>query len=97
MTKTVAVLVKERLQQHDQALADRWDSVFIQARPWDKENRRQDQIRAINHFWRIQLGSLNDNTLCEREALVDDATFKDWFRLFEEEVLPTIVRHRLPR
>lgn len=96
MSKTVAHLVKERIAQQDADLAKKWESTFITCRPQDKSLSRQEQIRAINHFWRVQLGGLPTNTTDERECLVDDASLSDWIRNFDECVVPTIVEHRLP-
>lgn len=96
MSRTVAELVKERLALQAPELAKRWESIYIQSRPNDRELTPSLQIEAVNHFWRVQLGSLDVNTIDERECLVSDATVNDWIRNFEECVIPTIVKHGLP-
>jgi len=51
----------------------------------------------INRAFRIILGSVSDeNTMDARYCLVDTGEIKDWIRLFETGVAPTIVRLSLP-
>lgn len=96
MSRTVAELVKERLERQAPELAQRWEQTYIQSRPDDATLSPDLQIEAVNHFWRVQLGSLPVNTIDERECLVSDASVSDWIRNFEECVIPTIVKHKLP-
>lgn len=55
-----------------------------------------EEIRALNRFWRDQLSSLHTSTISARSCLVDDIRPRDWLRHFRDLVLPTIVAHDLP-
>lgn len=56
----------------------------------------QEQIPHLNRYLRIQLGLLPVNTIAERECLMDDVSQKEWLRLFNKHVAPTIVAYGLP-
>lgn len=48
-------------------------------------------INDLNQYWRIQLGSLNTNTIDARSALIDTDNFDRWFSLFTNNVLPVAI------
>lgn len=76
------------------ACASQWRTLFlepIEGRPF------QEQVVAVNSFWRVQLGMLKESTINEREYLMNDLTVDQWLLRFERHVVPTIVRHQLPR
>ena len=50
----------------------------------------------INRQWRLILSNApNVNTMDQRYCLVDQGDIKDWYRLFEVEVLPCILNNQL--
>ena len=51
----------------------------------------------INRYWRIQLGTISENTSAERYCLFDDSSPADYLKVFGDGVVPAIVRHGLPR
>lgn len=51
----------------------------------------------INRYWRIQLGSVPENTTAERYCLVDDAELGVYAKLFADALVPAIIRLNLPR
>lgn len=48
-------------------------------------------INDLNQYWRIQLGSLNVDTINARSALIDTDDFPKWLSWFKQYVLPTAV------
>lgn len=84
--------VFQLLSQCNPLLASAWRTLY--AEPADQSTA--NQIVCINRFWRDQLAHLSANTLRERESLVDIIVPQDWVRLFNENVLPTIIRYQLP-
>lgn len=65
-----------------------------------KTLRPEGQRYFLNRFWGLQLMSLTElkgvNTMNERWCLVPTGEIKDWLRLFEDSVTPTLVAHQLP-
>lgn len=56
----------------------------------------ENQLAAVNSFWRIQLGQLRINTIPQRECLQDDIAIDVWLNNFETYVIPVIVKYKLP-
>ena len=96
MKTSLATLIRDLLASRDLAAASRLEATFIAHRPNDENLPYIDQLRAMNYFWRVQLGSLEVCTIEERECLTDDGLLHDYLRNFEECVLPTVLRHQLP-
>lgn len=56
------------------------------------------QMFLLNRYWRLQLiGVDTESSLDARSHLIDDIPNEDWLRLFQEGVLPFILKHCLPR
>jgi hypothetical protein len=53
-------------------------------------------IAHINNYLRVQLGMLPCSTVAERECLMDDVSEREWLRLFNKHVAPTIAAYGLP-
>lgn len=53
-------------------------------------------LPEVNRYLRTQLGMLPCSTTNERECLMDNVTEKEWLRLFNKHVAPTIVAYGLP-
>ena len=76
------------LLQRDKALADRWEQDFgMNIAHLEVKN----QLKAVNAFWRTELGSMNVSTIEARECLLDDMGFEDWCRNFDKVVVPVIL------
>lgn len=54
------------------------------------------QLPELNSHLRVQLGMLPCSTVSERECLMDNVTEKEWLRLFNKHVAPTIAAYGLP-
>lgn len=50
----------------------------------------------INRYWRLQIGSVQENSLDVRYCLVDTGKIEHWLRLFDADVAKWIVAHNLP-
>jgi hypothetical protein len=62
------------------------------------EIHAEGQRYFVNRFWLLQLMSLVDvNTMNERWCLVPNGEIKDWLRLFEDTIVPTLITHQLPK
>lgn len=59
--------------------------------------RHASELDDLNSFWRDQLSALDVDTINERECLCYSEKFSSWLVNFERYVLPTVLRHRLPR
>ena len=53
-------------------------------------------LRETNRYLRTQLGMLPCSTTNERECLMDNVSEKEWLRLFNKHVAPTIAAYGLP-
>lgn len=62
-----------------------------------RPSTQRDEIIEMNRYWRLELGKLPVNTISERECLIDQIEPIDWLRHFKAQVLPTIVRFKLPK
>lgn len=47
----------------------------------------------INRFWHHEIGQYNEDTLRVRHCLIDQGSVEDWLRLFEQGVIPCILRN----
>lgn len=64
----------------------------------DANGSPDQQIRALNRYWRDELSRLHTSTVSARTCLVDqDIAPRDWLRHFRNLVLPTILANDLPR
>lgn len=54
------------------------------------------QLSEVNRYLRTQLGMLPCSTVSERECLMDNVSERDWLRLFNKHIAPTIVAYGLP-
>ena len=51
----------------------------------------------INRQWRQILGNVTqESTMDARYCLVDEGPIKDWLRLFEDGVMPIVMKYNLP-
>jgi hypothetical protein len=53
-------------------------------------------VTHLNNYLRVQLGQLSCSTIAERECLMDDVSEREWLRLFNKHVAPTIAAYGLP-
>lgn len=50
----------------------------------------------LNRFWIIQLLNTGSNSQDIRFSLIPNGSIEDWLRLFKNDVLPFIIKHKLP-
>jgi|SRR5690606_1088078 len=75
----------------DQKAAQRFKSSFVAV-----GETPEQEIVALNKYWRLQLGGVHANTISERMCLIDEINPADWMRHFRVHVLPSILRFNLP-
>lgn len=51
----------------------------------------------LNTYFRIQLMSANESSSDARFNLIDTGSAQDWLRLFQQFVLPFLIKHNLPK
>lgn len=83
--------VSDLIAQQDAEAANRFNHHFRSA-----GSDSSTEIVELNRYWRGELGKVAVNTTSERECLIDRIAPQDWFRHFQNQVLPTIVRFQLP-
>jgi len=57
----------------------------------------EQQRVGLNKFLSLHLTTAPASSINERYALIPDGSLNDWVRLFNDVVLPFLVKHRLPR
>lgn len=86
--------IYELLNKASPASAQSWLMLYTAN---NSDRSFQEQVVTVNSFWRVQLGLLTESTINEREYLMEGLTVDQWLMRFERYVIPTIVRHNLPR
>lgn len=97
--RDLAAALFELLDNHCSACAANWRDHFINTHSLWQQSRLPEtliQIREINFYWRIQLASLDEETLGVRSCLIDEIDAMTWLQNFQRYVLPMVVYHRLP-
>jgi len=89
---SLKAVVGDCLKKHCQQSADGWERKMPTLDGVDMN----DQLTAVNNFWRLQLGQLRADTISTREWLQDDIPVSSWLKDFERFVVPVIIQHRLP-
>lgn len=85
---TFVDLVVQCLNKHSPDAASKFQQHFVAP--------ATNPIMAINNYLRVQLGMLACSTVNERECLMDDVSEREWLRLFNKHVAPTIAAYGLP-
>lgn len=78
----------ERLEQACPEVAQRFSQSFVPT-----TQNQQAQQAEINGFLRKTLGSMDIDTVKEREFLIDQRPVGIWLRDLERHVFPTLVQH----
>lgn len=83
-----------RLRHRSVGHAERFETLFIRQHPgwtFGPLPTLGIQMRAMNEFWRVQLGLLDQDTLHARSCIMDDLNVEDWLRNFERHILGVIL------
>lgn len=93
--KRLVQVISELLAKHNHPNPRDWEAfvhkdAFISPDPGI-------QRFLINRYWRETLGLYKENTLQVRQCLIDSGSFEDWLRLFEQGVIPCVLRNTLPK
>ncbi len=89
---SLKTVVYDCLAKHSLSCAQAWNEKVVDLKGVDMN----DQLSAVNSFWRLQLGQLQANTIPQRECLQDEMSVDSWLANFERYVVPVIVKHKLP-
>ncbi|MNV32362.1 hypothetical protein D3C71_1236980 [compost metagenome] len=82
--------VVQSLSKHSSDAADKLHRFYQPAQT------PEHQVSHLNNYLRVQLGMLPCSTVSERECLMDDVSEREWLRLFNKHVAPTIAAYGLP-
>lgn len=52
---------------------------------------------AINHYWRLQLAEVKEETFLAYTALDDDMSNRQWLSAFKSQIMPFVIRYGLPQ
>lgn len=97
MTSEVRDLAAElfsRLRRRSVNHAERFETMFVRQHPaWQLGTLPPlgEQMRAMNEFWRVQLGLLQQDTLHARSCIMDNLEVEDWLRNFEGHILDVVL------
>jgi hypothetical protein len=91
-TDSLVLIVSGLIYDAEPASGSRFENSFQHT-----QDNQYDEIVEMNRYWRHELSKLPVNTISERECLIDMIEPTDWLRHFKSQVLPTIVRFKLPK
>lgn len=103
--RDLAAELFSRLRHRSASHAERFETLFTRQHPgWQQHQlpSANEQMWAMNEFWRVQLGLLQQDTLHARSCIMDDLEVEDWLRNFERHILdvilhqPTIPNYQWP-
>jgi len=60
-------------------------------------NSDDEEIKALNRYFRAELAKAPVNTVDERGCLIDALSPDIWIKYFKSHALPTLVRFDLPQ
>ena len=55
------------------------------------------QKMALNTYWRIQFGTIPENTMTERSLLRDNMEVNEWLTMFKSTIMASIIKYGLPK
>ena len=93
--KTLIEMISELLQKHGHPRPRDWE-IFVH-RDAHISTDLGIQRFLINRYWRENIGLLPENTLQVRQCLIDQGPIEDWLRLFEQGVIPCVMRNIQPK
>lgn len=91
--ESLIAVVVDLISEEDKELANRFEDAIGD----DSDLSHSEEVIKLNSFLRRQLSRLPVNTISERECLVDEIDANDWLRHFRAQVLPTVLRFKIPR
>lgn len=91
MANSLVTKVADLLSNQNAKLAANFNATFhVNA------ETEEDELRALNKYFRHELSKIRISTLDECECLRNDIAPVYWLKYFETHVLPTLVRFNLP-
>lgn len=95
VNKTLIELISELLLKHGHPSPRDWER-FVHPDAFISSDVGIQRF-LINRYWREILGLMQEDTLQERQCLIDQGPIDDWLRLFEQGVIPCVMRNIQPK
>ncbi len=92
--KRLVELISELLVKHGHPAPKEWEQYVHQDAFISPDLGIQRFL--INRFWREFIGLMPENTFQIRQCLIDQGPIDDWLRLFEQGVIPCVMRNIQP-
>lgn len=86
--------IKHVLARHDRDMAERFETIFLQS---IYVGTTSNELVLINRFWRRQFSMCQSDTSAVRTWLCDSDEPIAWLQMFENVIIPEIVKLNLPR
>ena len=93
--KCLVQVITDLLRKHNHPAPSEWESQVHQDAFISPDQGIQRFL--INRYWRQEIGLYNENTIAIRQYLIDQGSINDWLRLFEQGVIPCVIRNIQPR
>lgn len=89
--KCLVNIVSEILAKHGHPNPTEWETLVHKDAFISPDQGIQRFL--INRYWRELVGLFPENTIQVRHCLIDQGSIADWLRLFEQGVVPCIIRN----
>lgn len=93
---TLREQIADLLSKHSPVAAKEWNRLYLSSNEMPG-GYMGIEVARINEFWRWQLANLPEDTIEVRSWLDDTIPHDMYIREFEINILPTIIRHQLPK
>lgn len=89
--KCLVNIITEMLTKHGHPEPMQWEQ-FVHKDAFVSPDQGIQRF-LINRYWRECVGLFPENTIQVRHCLIDQGSIADWLRLFEQGVIPCIIRN----
>lgn len=93
--KSLVYVISELLAKHNHPAPRNWEA-YVHRDAFDSHDRGVQRF-LINRYWHQEIGLYDENTIDVRMCLIDQGSIDDWLRLFEQCVIPCVIRNTLPK
>lgn len=89
--------LREILNEHHPSLGERFKALYLdQITPTLETYPVEVQMRALNEYWRVQLGLVDGDTVTARCGLVEGVPPEVWVGNFRKYVMPAVRQYGVP-
>jgi len=93
--KSLVQVISELLAKHNHPRPRDWE-VHVHRDAFITPDRGVQRF-LINRYWHQEIGLYEENTMDVRMCLIDQGSIDDWLRLFEQSVIPCVIRNTQPK